>query len=117
MIIRSFDLGGDKFPAAFKAPFEANPFLGWRSIRVCLDEPEVFRPQIRAVLRAAVGRDVQLMLPLVTRVDEVRQAREMMAEEAAALRAGGRPRGGGGAGRRDDRDARRRCSSPTGWPR
>jgi len=89
VIIRSFDLGGDKFPAAFKAPFEANPFLGWRSIRVCLDEPAVFRPQIRAVLRAAAGRDVQLMLPLVTRVDEVRQAREMMAEEAASLRQAG----------------------------
>jgi phosphoenolpyruvate-protein phosphotransferase (PTS system enzyme I) len=89
VIIRSFDLGGDKFPAAFKAPFEANPFLGWRSIRVCLDEPEVFRPQIRAVLRAAVGRDVQLMLPLVTRVDEVLRAREMVAEEAASLRQAG----------------------------
>ena len=89
VIIRSFDLGGDKFPAAFKAPFEANPFLGWRSIRVCLDEPEVFRPQIRAVLRAAVGRDVQLMLPLVTRVDEVRRAQEMVAEEAEALRRAG----------------------------
>jgi phosphotransferase system enzyme I (PtsI) len=89
VIIRSFDLGGDKFPAAFKAPFEANPFLGWRSIRVCLDEPEVFRPQIRAVLRAAANRDVQLMLPLVTRVDEVRFAREMVAEEAESLRQAG----------------------------
>jgi phosphotransferase system enzyme I (PtsI) len=89
VIIRSFDLGGDKFPAAFKAPFEANPFLGWRSIRVCLDEPEVFRPQIRAVLRAAVGRDVQLMLPLVTTVNEVRRAQEMVAEEAEALQRAG----------------------------
>ena len=89
VIIRSFDLGGDKFPAAFQAPFEANPFLGWRSIRVCLDEPAVFRPQVRAVLRAAAGRDVQLMLPLVTRVDEVRQAREIMAEEAASLKQAG----------------------------
>jgi phosphoenolpyruvate-protein phosphotransferase (PTS system enzyme I) len=89
VIIRSFDLGGDKFPAAFKAPYEANPFLGWRSIRVCLDEPEVFRPQIRAVLRAAVGRDVQLMLPLVTRVDEVRRSQEIVAEEAEALRRAG----------------------------
>ena len=53
VIIRSYDLGGDKFPVAFKAPAEANPFLGWRSIRVCLDEPDVFRPQLRAVLRAA----------------------------------------------------------------
>jgi phosphotransferase system enzyme I (PtsI) len=89
VIIRSFDLGGDKFPAAFKAPTEANPFLGWRSIRVCLDEPEVFRPQIRAVLRAAAGHDIQLMLPLVTTVQEVQEARDMVAEEARALASAG----------------------------
>ena len=89
MIIRTFDLGGDKFPAAFKAPPEANPFLGWRSIRVCLDQPEVFRPQLRAVLRAAAGRDLQLMLPLVTRVEEVLETRAMVEEEAAALRRAG----------------------------
>jgi len=89
VIIRSYDLGGDKFPAAFKAPSEANPFLGWRSIRVCLDRPELFRAQLRAVLRAAVGRNVQLMLPLVTRVEEVVRAKEMLAQEAAALRAAG----------------------------
>jgi len=86
IILRSFDLGGDKFPASFQAPPEANPFLGWRSIRVCLDQPEVFRVQLRAVLRAAVDRDIQLMLPLVTRVEEVLQAKELMAEEADALR-------------------------------
>jgi phosphoenolpyruvate-protein phosphotransferase (PTS system enzyme I) len=92
VIIRSFDLGGDKFPATFKAPVEANPFLGWRSIRVCLDEPEVFRPQVRAVLRAAAsGRDIQLMLPLVTRVEEVLEARSIMLEEAEALRTEGTP--------------------------
>jgi phosphotransferase system enzyme I (PtsI) len=85
VIIRSFDLGGDKFPATFKAPAEANPFLGWRSIRVCLDEPEVFRPQIRAVLRAAADRDIQLMLPLITLVEEVLEARGIMLEEAEAL--------------------------------
>jgi phosphotransferase system enzyme I (PtsI) len=89
IVIRSFDLGGDKFPAAFNAPQEANPFLGWRSIRVCLDQPELFRTQLRAVLRTAVGRDVQLMLPLVTRIDEVTRSREMLAEEAAALRDSG----------------------------
>jgi phosphotransferase system enzyme I (PtsI) len=89
VVIRSFDLGGDKFPVAFKAPQEANPFLGWRSIRVCLDEPEVFRPQIRALLRAAVGRDLQLMLPLVTRVEEVRETLAIVEEEAANLRRAG----------------------------
>ena len=105
VIIRSFDLGGDKFPAAFKAPPEANPFLGWRSIRVCLDQPEVFRPQLRAVLRAAADRDVQLMLPLVTRVDEVTETRDLIAEEARGAAAGGRPRGASGARRGHDRDA------------
>jgi phosphotransferase system enzyme I (PtsI) len=89
VVIRSFDLGGDKFPAAFKAPAEANPFLGWRSIRVCLDQPEVFRPQVRAVLRAAAGHDLQLMLPLITTVHEVEEAREIIMEEARALQKSG----------------------------
>ena len=89
VVIRSFDLGGDKFPAAFKAPVEANPFLGWRSIRVCLDQPEVFRPQVRAVLRAAAAHDLHLMLPLVTSVHEVQEAREIVMEEARALQRDG----------------------------
>src|SRR5690606_31261832 len=89
VIVRSFDLGGDKFPASFRAPPEANPFLGWRSIRVCLDHPEVFRDQLRAVLRAAADRDVQLMLPLITRVAEVLEARAMLEEEAESLAAAG----------------------------
>jgi len=89
IVVRTFDLGGDKFPAAFEAPIEANPFLGWRSIRVCLDQPEVFRPQLRAILRAAVGRDLRMMLPLVTRVDEVEQVRRLVEEERAGLRAAG----------------------------
>jgi len=85
VVIRSFDLGGDKFPAAFRAPPEANPFLGWRSIRVCLDHPEIFRPQLRAVLRAAATRKLQLMLPLVTRLEELLESKDMMLEEALAL--------------------------------
>jgi phosphotransferase system enzyme I (PtsI) len=85
VVIRSFDLGGDKFPAAFKAPVEANPFLGWRSIRVCLDQPEVFRPQVRAVLRAAAGHNLHLMLPLITTVHEVEEAKEILMEESRAL--------------------------------
>ena len=89
VVIRSYDLGGDKFPVAFKAPAEANPFLGWRSIRVCLDEPEVFRPQVRAVLRAAADRNVHLMLPLVTLVEEVEEARAIVQEEGESLRRSG----------------------------
>jgi phosphoenolpyruvate-protein phosphotransferase (PTS system enzyme I) len=89
VIIRTFDLGGDKFPAAWQAPSEPNPFLGWRSIRVCLDEPEIFRPQLRAVLRAAADRDLRLMLPLITGLDEVEASLALIAEEAERLAASG----------------------------
>jgi phosphoenolpyruvate-protein phosphotransferase (PTS system enzyme I) len=89
VVIRTYDLGGDKFPAAFDAPPEANPFLGWRSIRVCLDRPEIFRPQLRAILRVAAERQVRVMLPLVTRVDEVLAARDLLAREARELAAAG----------------------------
>ncbi|HLZ46709.1 MAG TPA: phosphoenolpyruvate--protein phosphotransferase [Gemmatimonadales bacterium] len=85
VVIRTYDLGGDKFPAPFRTAPEPNPFLGWRAIRVCLDEPEMFRTQIRAVLRAAVSADLHLMIPLVTRLDEVERTRELMCEEAARL--------------------------------
>jgi phosphotransferase system enzyme I (PtsI) len=89
VIIRTYDLGGDKFPTGFDAPSEANPFLGWRSIRVCLDQPDIFRPQLRALLRAAYDRDLQLMLPMVISLDELRRAKEMLAEESDGLQRAG----------------------------
>ena len=85
VVVRTYDLGGDKFPAAFRAAPEANPFLGWRAIRVCLDQPEVFRTQIRAALRAAAHVEIQLMIPLVTRLEEVDVTREMVADEGERL--------------------------------
>jgi phosphotransferase system enzyme I (PtsI) len=85
VVVRSFDLGGDKFPAAFRAPPEANPFLGWRAIRVCLDQPDLFRVQIRAVLRAAADSQIHFMVPLVTRLAEVDRTRELVVEEADRL--------------------------------
>ena len=84
-MVRTYDLGGDKFPAAFRAAPEANPFLGWRAIRVCLDQPDVFCTQIRAALRAAAHVNIQLMIPLVTRLEEVDVTREMVAHEAERL--------------------------------
>jgi phosphoenolpyruvate-protein kinase (PTS system EI component) len=89
VVVRSFDLGGDKFPSTFDAPHEANPFLGWRSIRVCLSQPEIFRPQLRALLRAAADRNVQLMLPMLIALEELRATRALIAEEAADLAAHG----------------------------
>jgi phosphotransferase system enzyme I (PtsI) len=72
-------------------PREENPFLGWRAIRVCLDEPDLFRTQLRALLRATAYGDVRLMLPLVNDVDEVRQARALLREEAQKLEREGIP--------------------------
>jgi phosphotransferase system enzyme I (PtsI) len=83
--IRTFDLGGDKFPMFLHMPQEQNPFLGWRAIRVCLDEPELFRTQLRAILRATAHGDIRIMLPLVNDVGEVRQVREFLEEEEEKL--------------------------------
>ena len=89
--IRTFDLGGDKFPMFLHMPREENPFLGWRSIRVCLDEPALFRTQLRALLRATAYGDVRMMLPLVNDVDEIRQVRALLRQEEARLEADGIP--------------------------
>jgi phosphoenolpyruvate-protein phosphotransferase (PTS system enzyme I) len=83
--IRTFDLGGDKFPIFLHMPQEENPFLGWRAIRVCLDEPELFRTQLRALLRATPFGDLRLMLPLINDVEEIRRVREMLSEEEDRL--------------------------------
>ncbi|HEY0971415.1 MAG TPA: phosphoenolpyruvate--protein phosphotransferase, partial [Gemmatimonadales bacterium] len=88
VILRTYDIGGDKLPMGGHAP-EANPFLGWRAIRMCLDEPEVFRVQLRALLRAAVDGDVRILLPLVVSTGEVRQTRALIAEASAELAARG----------------------------
>ncbi len=89
--IRTFDLGGDKFPMFLHMPQEENPFLGWRAVRVCLDEPELFRTQLRALLRATAHGDVRIMVPLVNDVDEVRQVRALLEEEEENLRKNGLP--------------------------
>ena len=90
VVIRTFDIGGDKLPAG-GFPHEANPFLGWRAIRMCLDESEMFKTQLRALLRAGLHGDVRIMLPLIVTIDEVRQARHLLDEAAADLEARGVP--------------------------
>ncbi|MEX0935657.1 MAG: phosphoenolpyruvate--protein phosphotransferase [Gemmatimonadota bacterium] len=89
VFIRTFDLGGDKFPMFLHMPAEENPFLGWRAIRVCLDSPELFRPQLRAILRATAHGDVRILLPLVNDVEEVVRVRELLVEEEESLRKDG----------------------------
>jgi phosphotransferase system enzyme I (PtsI) len=90
VVIRTFDVGGDKLPVG-GFPHEPNPFLGWRAIRMCLDEADLFRTQLRALLRAAMHGDVRIMLPLVVTLDEVRQARALLEESARELAARGVP--------------------------
>ena len=90
VVIRTYDVGGDKLPIG-GFPHEPNPFLGWRAIRMCLDEPELFKVQLRALLRAAVHGDVRIMLPLIVSVEEVRQARYLLQEAADELKRRGVP--------------------------
>ncbi|HMG94773.1 MAG TPA: phosphoenolpyruvate--protein phosphotransferase [Gemmatimonadaceae bacterium] len=88
VVIRTFDVGGDKLPVG-GYPTDANPFLGWRAIRMCLDEPELFKTQLRALLRAAMHGDVRIMFPLIITLDEVKQAKQLLKEAAAELDARG----------------------------
>ncbi|MDE2986072.1 MAG: phosphoenolpyruvate--protein phosphotransferase [Gemmatimonadota bacterium] len=79
VLIRTFDLGGDKFPVFLRTPAEDNPFLGRRGVRVCPDEPELFLIQLRAMLRAAVHGDLRIMVPLVNTGTEIETVRELLA--------------------------------------
>ena len=90
VVIRTFDIGGDKLPLGNFQP-EPNPFLGWRAIRMCLDQPEMFRVQLRALLRAAVHGDLRIMLPLIVTLDEVLAARRLLEQSAGELRERGVP--------------------------
>lgn len=78
VIVRTLDIGGDKPPSYLPFPNEMNPFLGWRAIRISLDEQELFKTQVRAILRAAVGHNVRIMFPMVSDLDELRRARELV---------------------------------------
>ena len=79
LIVRTFDIGGDKPVPGLDIPSEANPFLGWRGIRLALDRPDdIFLPQIRALLRAAATHDIRVMLPMVATPREVIAARALI---------------------------------------
>ncbi|HPF32100.1 MAG TPA: phosphoenolpyruvate--protein phosphotransferase [Candidatus Sabulitectum sp.] len=78
VIVRTYDMGGDKFRTGFDHIHEANPFLGYRAVRICLDRPEEFSKQLRAILRASARGNVSLMFPMVTHVDQLRRLRDML---------------------------------------
>ncbi len=86
VIIRTLDVGGDKRLPYLDLGFEENPFLGWRGIRFCLDHPEVFVPQLRAILSAGYEHNVSLMLPMVSTVAEVSAAKSYLEQAQRELR-------------------------------
>ncbi|MFW6388950.1 MAG: phosphoenolpyruvate--protein phosphotransferase [Desulfohalobiaceae bacterium] len=83
--IRSLDVGGDKFLSYLDYPREDNPYLGWRSIRISLEKRDVFQTQLRAMLRASAFGQVRIMLPMLTTVNELKTARELIEAEKSAL--------------------------------
>ncbi len=87
VIIRTLDLGGDKFASHLQLAREMNPFLGWRAIRFCLAQPEMFRAQIRAILRASPEGRVKMMYPMISGLDELNQANALVEKCKAELRA------------------------------
>ena len=91
VIIRSLDLGGDKFLSHLEVPREMSPFLGWRAIRFCLARPDMFKTQLRAVLRASAHGKLKLMYPMISGIEELRQANGLLKECKDELRSSGMP--------------------------
>lgn len=86
VVIRTLDLGGDKFLSQFEMPKEIQPFLGWRAIRFCLARPDVFKLQLRAVLRASAFGNLRLMYPMISGIEELTQANAILEECKEELR-------------------------------
>jgi phosphotransferase system enzyme I (PtsI) len=94
LIIRTFDLGGDKLaPGTVDIADELNPFLGWRAIRFCLENIDIFKTQLRAILRASAVGNVKVMFPMISRLEELRRAVAILNECKEELRCSGIPMG------------------------
>jgi len=87
VVIRTLDLGGDKLLSSLAVPTEMNPFLGWRAIRFCLQQNDIFRAQLRAILRASAEGNVKMMYPMISGLDELNQASALLARCKDELRA------------------------------
>jgi len=86
VVIRTLDLGGDKFLSPLAVPHELNPFLGWRAIRFCLARPDIFKTQLRAILRASHHGKLKVMYPMISGVEELRKANVILEEAREDLR-------------------------------
>lgn len=85
VVVRTLDVGGDKELPYLDLPKELNPFLGFRAIRFCLENEHVFRPQLRALLRASVHGNLKIMFPMIATLEEFRKAKEILLDEKANL--------------------------------
>jgi phosphotransferase system enzyme I (PtsI) len=85
VVVRTLDIGGDKELPYLNLPKEMNPFLGFRAIRLCLEEQDIFRTQLRALLRASVHGNLKVMFPMIATLNEFREAKAMLEEEKAKL--------------------------------
>ena len=91
VVIRTLDLGGDKFLSSLDFPREMNPFLGWRAIRFCLTHVHIFKAQLRAVLRASAHGNLKIMFPMISSLTELQQAKKILLEVQADLKQAGIP--------------------------
>lgn len=91
VIFRTLDAGGDKELPSLMLPKEDNPFLGFRAIRICLENPELFKTQLRALLRASIYGDCRIMFPMISSLNEVRLAKKIVREVEADMKADGVP--------------------------
>ena len=85
VVVRTFDIGGDKELPYLKLPSEQNPFLGYRAIRISLDRPEIFSVQLRALLRASVYGNLHIMFPMIATLEELQEAKRILARERKKL--------------------------------
>ncbi|MBR8660983.1 phosphoenolpyruvate--protein phosphotransferase [Brevibacillus sp. NL20B1] len=85
VVIRTLDIGGDKHLSYMNLPQEMNPFLGFRAIRLCLEQQDLFRTQLRALLRASAYGNLKIMFPMIATLEEFRQAKAVLEEEKQAL--------------------------------
>ncbi|HFN8447968.1 TPA: phosphoenolpyruvate--protein phosphotransferase [Staphylococcus aureus] len=86
VVVRTLDIGGDKELSYLSLPEEMNPFLGYRAIRLCLAQQDIFRPQLRALLRASVYGKLNIMFPMVATINEFREAKAILLEEKENLK-------------------------------
>jgi phosphotransferase system enzyme I (PtsI) len=90
IILRTLDAGGDKVLKDLELPEEQNPFLGWRAVRFCIDEQDIFKTQLRAIFRANVNKNIKILIPMISCLEEIRMTKKLIAESLKELKSQGK---------------------------